>query len=89
MKETIYIQNVKCSGCAHTIQSKLATIKNVSEVEIDVEKGMLSFNVDSIATTATVKKILKNSGYPEQGDENTLGSKAKSYVSCAIGKMNS
>lgn len=88
MKETIYIQNVKCSGCAHTIQSKLETISNVSEIEIDIENGALSFNVDSTETTELVKKIVKNIGYPEQGQDNSISSKAKSYVSCAIGKMN-
>jgi hypothetical protein len=35
-----------------------------------------------------VKDKLKVLGYPEDGTANTLGSKAKSYVSCAIGKMN-
>lgn len=88
MKETIYIQNVKCGGCAHTIQLKLETINNVSEVEIDIENGALSFNVDSIETTELVKKTVKDIGYPERGQENSISSKAKSYVSCAIGKIN-
>ena len=89
MKETIYIQNVKCSGCAQTIQSKLESIKDVSAIEINVGQGFVSFDVDSIETTNVVKKTLKSIGYPEQGHENSIGSKAKSYVSCAIGKMNS
>jgi copper chaperone len=35
-----------------------------------------------------VKEKLKTLGYPEDGEANGLGSKAKSYVSCAIGKMS-
>ena len=35
-----------------------------------------------------VKEKLKTLGYPEDGEVNSLGSKAKSYVSCAIGKMS-
>ena len=35
-----------------------------------------------------VKEKLKTLGYPEDGEANSLGSKAKSYVSCAIGKMS-
>lgn len=88
MKEAIYIQNVKCSGCAHTIQSKLESIENVSDVEIEVEQGQVSFECDSDETLLIVKKSLKSIGYPEQSEENTFGSKAKSFVSCAIGKMN-
>ena len=89
MIETIYIQNVKCSGCAHTIQSKLSSIVAVSNVEIDVEKGRVTFECDSNETLLVVKKTLKSIGYPEHSEENTIGSKAKSYVSCAIGKINS
>lgn len=89
MIETIYIQNVKCSGCAHTIQTKLENIESVSNVAIDIEIGQVAFECDSNDTLLKVKKTLKSIGYPEQNEENTLGSKAKSYVSCAIGKMNS
>jgi len=38
-----------------------------------------------------VKETLKNMGYPESGSQKGLeafGSKAKSYVSCAIGRMS-
>jgi copper chaperone CopZ len=89
MKETMFIQNVKCGGCAHTIKTKIEGIENVSNVEITIEEGVLTFECDTLETMEFVKKTLKNIGYPEQGQENTLGSKAKSYVSCAIGKMNS
>lgn len=89
MIQTIYIQNVKCSGCAHTIQTKLESIKSISNIEINVENGQVTFECDSKEALLTVKKTLKSIGYPEKNEENTLGSKAKSYVSCAIGKMNS
>jgi copper chaperone len=36
-----------------------------------------------------VKEKLSKMGYPEVGDDNTIIHKAKSYVSCATGKMNS
>jgi len=88
MRETIYIQNVKCGGCAHTIETKLHSIASVSNVEIEIEQGKVTFECDSDNTLSIVKKTLKSIGYPEQSEENTIGSKAKSYVSCAIGKIN-
>jgi len=36
----------------------------------------------------TVKAKLSMMGYPEIGDANTLLHKAKSFVSCATGKMS-
>jgi hypothetical protein len=35
-----------------------------------------------------VKEKLKALGYPEDGAANNFGTKAKSYVSCAIGKIS-
>ncbi len=89
MKQTIYIQNVKCSGCAHTIQSKLKSMEPVSNIEIEVETGKVTFECDATDTLLLVKKALSSIGYPEQSEENSFGSKAKSFVSCAIGKINS
>jgi len=39
--------------------------------------------------TKTLKEKLSKMGYPEVGDSNTIVHKAKSYVSCATGKMSS
>jgi hypothetical protein len=35
-----------------------------------------------------VKNKLSTMGYPEVGDSNTIIHKAKSFVSCATGKMS-
>lgn len=88
MKAEIHVENLKCGGCASTITKGLLSIKGVENVEIDVEKSIVS-----ISTTNTdleeVKSKLSKLGYPETGDKNTLLQKAKSYVSCAIGKIES
>jgi hypothetical protein len=34
-----------------------------------------------------VKEILKETGYPEVGEINNFRTKAKSYISCALGKI--
>lgn len=88
MKTTIKIQNLKCGGCVNTITDKLSQVKNVSDISIDIEDSSVTFDYNSQETLDTVKEILLKTGYPMQGDTNTFGTKAKSYLSCAIGKMN-
>jgi copper chaperone CopZ len=88
MKITVQIQNLKCNGCASTIKNKLSGLDTVDEVSIDVENDSVTFEYDSEATRETVKKELHKIGYPLVGENNKLPTKAKSYVSCAIGRMN-
>lgn len=88
MNTILYIQNLKCGGCANTITKNIAAIDRVSNVLVTVEDSSVAFDCDTPETVQMVKDKLKVLGYPEDGTSNTLGSKAKSYVSCAIGKMN-
>ncbi len=88
MKTTLYIQNLKCVGCANTIIKNVSSIDAVTEVSVNVEENSVSFDYPTEEKLIEVKEKLKVLGYPEDGEANSLGSKAKSYVSCAIGKMS-
>jgi copper chaperone CopZ len=89
MKTKIYIQNLKCGGCANTIEKNLSQLNSISNIEVNVDESAVTFEIVNEAELAKAKEILKKIGYPEDGEANSLGSKAKSYVSCAIGKMSS
>ncbi len=89
MKTIVHIQNLKCGGCAHTIAKKLNTLDDVSEVNVEVDDNSVTFEYSDELTLDVVKKTLADIGYPEDGDVNNLTTKAKSYVSCAFGKMTS
>ena len=89
MKTTRIIQNLKCAGCMGTITKNLNAIPDVAELHIELEDSAVSYAYTSEETLALVQHKLAHLGYPIDGDKNTLGSKAKSYVSCAIGKMGS
>ncbi|MDP5229456.1 MAG: heavy-metal-associated domain-containing protein [Cellulophaga sp.] len=89
MQNSIIVQNLKCGGCAKTITSKISDIPNINDVKVDVETSAISFISDSSETTLKVIEKLKSIGYPSVDDENTFASKAKSFVSCATGKMSS
>ena len=87
MKTTVHIQNLKCGGCASTITKNLNALDDVSDVIVVVEDNSVTFDYSEVHTLDVVKKTLAELGYPEDGERNSLGAKAKSYVSCAIGKM--
>ncbi|CAL2084650.1 heavy-metal-associated domain-containing protein [Tenacibaculum sp. 190524A05c] len=86
MIKEIYIENLKCGGCAKTITSELSEIKGVDNVDVNVTDSKVTFNSpDSLVET--IKEKLSKLGYPEVGDTNNIMHKAKSFVSCAVGRM--
>lgn len=87
MKKTITIQNLKCGGCARTITTKISELENIENVKVDVENATVTFEYLSDIDIETVKNKLNGIGYPAEGDANTITSKAKSFVSCASGRM--
>ncbi len=89
MKTTLKIQNLKCGGCANTILKKMSTIKNITDIEVDNETDTVSFNYDDNNTLNKVTTLLNNIGYPVSGEKNALSTKAKSFVSCAVGRIKS
>lgn len=88
MKTKVFIQNLKCGGCAKTITNKLSHLDNITDIKVDVEESSVTFGYKDDLDLIVVMDVLKESGYPVEGDVNTLGTKAKSFVSCAIGKMS-
>ncbi len=84
---TINILNLKCNGCANTIKKGLLSLEGVHEVDVTLENSEIKINEVSESVFTTVKEKLSKMGYPEVGDANTLIHKAKSFVSCASGKM--
>ena len=87
MKANIKIQNLKCSGCEATITDNLSKIDSVKNVQFSDDDRVI-FDYENEFSLDQVKMTLKKLGYPEQGEDNSLISKAKSYVSCAVGKMS-
>lgn len=86
--KTITIQNLKCGGCANTISTKLIEINGISDVSVDVDNSTVTFMHETAGSLVNAKQKLAAIGYPESGDKNSVISKAKSFVSCATGKIN-
>ncbi len=92
MKRTYQVQNIKCGGCANTLREKLAEAFGEVEVNLEVEPREITLEVDE-EKIGELSSALKKLGYPFVGEDmgfvDTASTKAKSFVSCAIGKMNS
>lgn len=93
MIETFEVANVRCSGCANTITKALqeAGCKEVL-VDLSCEPRTVTVNVTDEAQLAQFQAILRSLGYPltnqERGFSEETVLKAKSFVSCALGKIN-
>ena len=91
MSLSIQVENIKCGGCANSIKKGLMDEAGVSMVEINVERGMVSIDGENLDRDAIAAHLLKM-GYPESGSVEGMKAataKAKSFVSCAIGKVSS
>ncbi len=88
MKQVVfYLQNLKCSGCEKSITKLLDSIQGLISYDLTVEESKLVLHVQNTSVSEVIKVELASLGYPVMGDKNTLNQKAKSYVSCAIGKV--
>ena len=90
MEHIIEVENIKCGGCASTIENRLLKIDGVGSVTVDVEAGRVTVTAAEGNRERLIETLLK-SGYPEKGSAagiKAARAKAKSFVSCAIGKMS-
>ena len=88
MTTTLEIQNLKCHGCANTITTKLLNLEGIKDVLVNNETKSVSFFYENNETLDGAKDLLNNLGYPIVGEKNAITTKAKSFVSCAIGRMD-
>ena len=85
--ETIYLANIKCSGCAASIRDKARSVNGVEDVVVNEEECHIQLKYDGESTRSEVLRSLKNMGYPEATEANGLLLKAKSYASCMVGRF--
>ncbi len=86
----ITVENIKCSGCAGSITKKLSATFNTEDINVNIEKGVITIDLDN-SRREELAKVLLDIGYPEIDSVHGFDSakaKAKSFVSCAIGKMD-
>lgn len=91
MKKSFKALNIKCGGCAKTVTEALKN--DFGEVEVDLEQDprVVTLEIKDKEHEQLFRKKMRGLGYPmddeELGSFTATGLKAKSFVSCAVGKM--
>jgi copper chaperone CopZ len=92
MEQTFQVQNVKCGGCANTLRKALEDEFGEVRVELRKEPREITLEIED-NQIEILREKLKSIGYPLADEDlntlDTISTKAKSFVSCAIGKMDS
>ena len=86
----IHVENIKCGGCEKSIVKGLSTIEGLSDIVIDRDQQIVTVTADASLRNDIAAK-LKSMGYPEYGSVSGLDAglaNAKSFVSCAIGRVS-
>lgn len=91
MKQTFKVQNIKCNGCANTVRLKLKDEFGDVDVNLEVMPREITLDIDD-SQVDSLKTKMKRLGYPfadeKLGGFETIETKAKSFISCAVGKMS-
>lgn len=93
MLQTFEVLNIRCGGCAATIRTALddANFKSV-KVNLLCDPQKVSAEIEDDSRLELFKKVLRDHGYPLINEEinfiDSASLKAKSFVSCAVGKFN-
>ncbi len=90
MAMNITVENIKCGGCAGSITKKLTATFDTNNINVNIEQGVITIDLDDSRREELAKTLL-DLGYPETDSVHGFDSakaKAKSFVSCAIGKTD-
>lgn len=85
----LQIENLKCNGCARTVKNGVLEVAGVVDAKVDLDQHQVWFAFEGESPEEAVVKKLSSLGYPLKGEVNDLMKKARSYVSCAVGRMGS
>jgi copper chaperone len=86
----IEIDNLKCGGCEKSIVKALSAMPEVSDLVVDREHQVVRFT-GAVSDRSAVVQKLSSMGYPEKGSLTGMHAgvaNAKSFVSCAVGRMS-
>jgi len=92
MKYSIEVENIRCGGCANTITKKLSAIEGIENIDVAIDEQEVTIDGKDASIRHNAVAALLKMGYPERGTVEgiqSLKGKAKSVVSCAIGKVGS
>jgi copper chaperone len=85
------VDNIKCEGCATTVKNGLRAQFGEVEVDLSCTPRIVRVSVEEEADVEALRSTLRKMGYPLTSDELGMlehaSAKAKSFFSCAVGKI--
>ena len=93
MLKTVEVDNIRCEGCVRTITKALEK-EGFTSISIDLlcEPRKVTIELQDDASSALFRKTLRKLGYPFCDEEvsfsDSTNLKAKSFISCAVGKFS-
>jgi len=91
MKKSFAVLNVKCGGCANSLKKGLAQEFGEVEVDLEVLPRVITLDIEE-QDIEKLKAKVKAMGYPfaseSMGFVDETATKAKSFISCAVGKID-
>jgi copper chaperone CopZ len=92
MKKNFKALNIKCGGCANTIKKALKDEFGEVDVDLTQEPRVVTLEIKDEEAELSFRKKMRSLGYPMEDEElgalTKGGLKAKSFISCAIGKID-
>ena len=63
MKQEIFVEGMKCEGCAKGVKEKFESVKGVESVSVDLKSKKVTVNAQSIVDKATFDAVLEGTKY--------------------------
>ena len=62
MEKIVYIEGMKCSGCANRVKNALSLINGVKHINVSLEEKCATFKVKNI-TNEEIEKVISELGF--------------------------
>jgi copper chaperone len=90
MQLKLEVENIKCGGCARSIEKALRADSRVTAVTVDASAGTVLVQASGDVRPEALATLARL-GYPQKGSVEGLrcaAALARSFVSCAVGRMS-
>lgn len=75
MRTTVIIENLRCDDCRKTVVLAIEKFKGISNYDIDITNGSLSFDYESHNIMEGLRFHLSEIGHPVTQDQNLIDNK--------------
>ncbi|GGG20297.1 hypothetical protein GCM10011344_21220 [Dokdonia pacifica] len=72
MRTTVTIKNLRCDRCKNAVAIQLNKVSGISNICIDITKGLVSFDYKTHNTLEGLRMNLKEIGFPITNDPNRI-----------------